>query len=258
MTAFYLPDGDHLVATASTRGPWRVEHQHGGPPAALLARAFEALIERETWHPARFTVEFLRPVPLAGPLRVLAEPTRRGKQVLGLAGTLLADDRPVARAELLCVRRQKLTLPPGAAPAERPADPERLTPFVFPFFPWDVGYHTAVEVRRESGDIGCGPAVAWLRPRLPLVAGEPTSPLQTTLIAADAINGVGFVLDLERFTFINADLTLYLHRLPSSPWIRLAATPSPQPSGVGMVEAEVGDVRGPIGRALEAQVISPR
>ena len=41
-------------------------------------------------------------------------------------------------------------------------------------------------------------------------------------------------------------------------WLRLAASPSPQSTGVGLVEAELGDRHGPIGRALEAQVLRAR
>ena len=41
-------------------------------------------------------------------------------------------------------------------------------------------------------------------------------------------------------------------------WLRLAASPSPQSTGVGLVEAELGDPHGPIGRALEAQVLRAR
>ena len=35
--AFYVPDGDRYAATEHTRGPWSPQHQHGGPPAALIA-----------------------------------------------------------------------------------------------------------------------------------------------------------------------------------------------------------------------------
>lgn len=257
-SAFYSRDGEHLVPTALTRGPWDPGHQHGGPPAALLARACEALAPPAEWHVARFTVEFLRPVPIDRPLQLRAAPTRSGQQVLTLEGLLSSDDRPLARAHALCVRQRPLSLPPGVLPPERPADPERFPAFAFPFFRAAVGYHTAMEVRLESGVIGEGPAVAWMRPRHPLVLGEPTSALQQVLIAADAINGIGFSLDLDRFTFVNADLTVYLHRPLEGAWLRLAATPSPQPNGVGIVEAELGDHRGPIGRALEAQVLRSR
>lgn len=251
-------EGERLVPSALTRGPWDPNHQHGGPPAALLARAFEALAPPAEWHVARFTIEFFRPVPIDRPLQLRAAPTRSGQQVLTLEGQLQADERPLARAHALCVRRRPIELPPEVLPPARPADPESFPAFCFPFFRAAVGYHTAMEVRLESGIIGQGPAVAWLRPIYPLVLGEATSALQRVLLAADAINGVGFALDLERFTFINADLTVYLHRLPEGPWLRLAASPSPQPSGVGLVEAELGDARGPIGRALEAQVLRVR
>ena len=256
--AFYHPDGDRLVPTALTRGPWHIDHQHGGPPAALLARAIEALAPPEQWHPARFTLDFLRPVPVTRPLRAVAELTRRGKTVLGLCARLLDGEQPVASATALCIRRLALELPAGAAPAAVHRDPESFTPFVFAFFRWEVGYHTAIEARLESGEIGRGPATAWMRTRHPLVAGEPSSPLQQVIIVADAINGVGSTLDLAHHTFVNADLSVHLHRLPTDPWIRLAATPSPQPHGVGTVDAELADRIGPIGRALESQVIAAR
>jgi len=256
--AFFHPDGDRLVPTALTRGPWHLDHQHGGPPAALLARAIEALAPPEHWHPARFTLDFLRPVPVTRPLRAVAELTRRGKTVLGLSARLLDGEQPVASATALYIRRLELELPAGAAPAAVHRDPESFAPFVFSFFRWEVGYHTAIEARLEFGEIGRGPATAWMRARHPLVAGEPTSPLQQVLIVADAINGVGFILDLAHHTFVNADLSVHLHRLPTDPWIRLAATPSPQPQGVGLVDAELSDRLGPIGRALESQVIAAR
>jgi hypothetical protein len=41
---FFVPDGEAFVATESTRGPWSRQHQHGGPPAALLGRAMEQLV----------------------------------------------------------------------------------------------------------------------------------------------------------------------------------------------------------------------
>ena len=45
--AFFELDGDQFRPTVLTRGPWRPEHQHGGPPAALMARAIEGAMEEE-------------------------------------------------------------------------------------------------------------------------------------------------------------------------------------------------------------------
>ena len=39
--AFFEEEGDRFGPTVLTRGPWRPEHQHGGPPSALAARAIE-------------------------------------------------------------------------------------------------------------------------------------------------------------------------------------------------------------------------
>ena len=36
--AFYEQDGDLLVPSELTRGPWDPDAQHAGPPAALLGR----------------------------------------------------------------------------------------------------------------------------------------------------------------------------------------------------------------------------
>src|SRR5918998_2969477 len=63
--AFFERDGDVLVPSELTRGPWDPGAQHAGPPAALLGRA----VELEGMHVGRITVEILRPVPLA-PLAV--------------------------------------------------------------------------------------------------------------------------------------------------------------------------------------------
>ena len=63
--AFFLPLGDgRFAATEHTRGPWSDQHQHGGPPAALLAHGMEALLPAGV-QLARITFELPRPVPIA-------------------------------------------------------------------------------------------------------------------------------------------------------------------------------------------------
>lgn len=262
MRPFYEQGGELLIPTPLTSGPWSEALQHGGPPSALLARACERVAPTELWHPARINIDFLRPIPVAAPLQVAATPTRSGKQVIGidaeLRSIIAGEARPVARARALFIRRQPLELPPQSPPADHPRDPTTLPAIHFDFFAWQVGYHVAVEVRHESGSLGAGPAIAWMRPLHPLVADEPISPLQRVLVVADAINGVGSNLDMARYSFVNADLAVHLHRLPEGEWIRLAAAPHPQTSGVGLVHAELADTRGPIGHALEAQVLTDR
>lgn len=50
-SALYVPDGDQLVPTELTGGPWSPDAQHGGAVASLLARAVEAVPEPATGGP---------------------------------------------------------------------------------------------------------------------------------------------------------------------------------------------------------------
>src|SRR5437773_11505833 len=79
---FFIPDGERVVATESTRGPWSRHHQHGGPPAALLARAMEGLAGGGT-AVARLTFDLLRPLAAAA-LAPGAAATRPGAKFLSL------------------------------------------------------------------------------------------------------------------------------------------------------------------------------
>lgn len=250
-------DAGTWTSTALTRGPWSPEHQHGGPPAALLARALER--ELAGIEPAarivRMTVEIVRPIPIAV-LGIEVLRVRTGRQVQELGGRILVDGREVLRATALCIRSTELDLSPPAGTA--PAPPEQSAPFEFPFFREAVGYHRGMEVRFASGAWGSGAVMAWMRMRMPLVPGEEPSPLQRVMIAADSGNGVSAMLDTERYTFVNPDLTVYLHRPPVGEWVCLDARTTPQPSGIGLAESALYDVEGPIGRSLQSLVVARR
>jgi hypothetical protein len=129
---------------------------------------------------------------------------------------------------------------------------------VFPFFRAKVGYHTAMELRIAKGEWSKGPCGAWLRMRVPLVAGETPSPLQRTVVAADAGNGVSVTIPIDRYTFINPDLTVHLHREPTGEWIGLDAMTVPETDGTGLQHSLLLDARGPVGRSLQSLVIAPR
>ena len=75
--AFYSLDGDTVVPSELTRGPWDPNSQHAGPPSALLARALESCEPRVGSRIGRVTVEILAPVPIA-PMTVSARVVRPG------------------------------------------------------------------------------------------------------------------------------------------------------------------------------------
>ena len=261
--AFYEPDGsaDRFRATASTRGPWSRDHQHGGPPAALLARAVEAALAGRDCAIVRFTAEFLRPVPIA-PLRVETEPLKRGRLVERHAARLWAGDDLVLTAVALCLHRRQVTLPPPTpqtkARSVPPPPPEAAEPFVFPFFLDPIGYQTAMDVRYVRGAWGQSDVTCWMRQRCPLVPGEAPSGWQRALVAADAGHGVAVPVPLADYTFINADLSVHLVRPLRGEWVGLESRSMAEPSGIGLCRTRLWDADGVAGRGAQSLVIAAR
>lgn len=258
--AFFVADGARFVATRHTQWPWGPGYQHAGPPAALLARAIQRVIADDpALRITRLTMELLAPAPITV-LDVAASVLRAGKKVRRVEATLSADGKAFCRATALCVRTGSVVLPaPPEDRRERMPPPEAGAPYVFGVVTGEVvGYAAAVEARRVKGGFGVNPTAVWIRPRVPLVLGEPLSPLARVLIAADSGNGSAVVLDPRQFTFVNADLTVALHREPEGEWVCLEASTWPEPTGVGLTESRLHDARGPIGWALQSLIVEPR
>src|SRR5438046_3466790 len=95
--ALFVPEGERFLPTELCRGPWSPDAQHGGPPAALMARAAERFEGGEEMAVARLTVELLSPVPLV-PLTVAARWARPGRKVQIVEASLRAGGGGVARA----------------------------------------------------------------------------------------------------------------------------------------------------------------
>lgn len=256
--AFFIPDGDHFKSTELCRGPWNPEYQHGGPPAALMARAVEQSPGGENpFQVARMTVEFLSPVPLSV-FSIKTEVIRSSKKTQLIQVWLSCNDSPVCRAMALLIRKTRISLPSVPSPGMKLKPPAESPPLELSFFPDKPGYHKAMELRITDGTFGSGAVAAWFRMRYPLVPGETPSPLQRVMIAADSGNGISMILDPAQYIFINPDLTVYLHRLPEGEWVGLDAATTPQPSGVGFAESALYDEHSSIGRSLQSLVVDYR
>ena len=256
--AFYEADGDLLVSSALTRGPWDPNAQHAGPPAALLGRAVEGCEPRTGAQIARITFEILGPVPLA-PLRASARIVRPGRSVELLEASLSGPDGEVMRASAWRLTTGAVELAPEPPADPPPPGPEAGAARDFFSVREETGYHTAMEISFVTGGfLEPGPAMVWMRSRVPLVAGEPTSPLQRVLIAADAGNGVSAALDWRRYLFINTDLSVHLKRLPDGDWVGLDAVTYPEPNGIGLADTVLWDERGRLGRAAQTLVVTSR
>jgi Thioesterase-like superfamily len=252
--AFYALDADRIVPSELTRGPWDPGAQHAGPPSALLARALERCEPREGARMARVTVEILAPVPIA-PMSVSARVVRPGRSVELIEASLEGAD-----GELMRARGWRLVEGETAAEWERePPPPGREEAEALQFFPTgeSVGWHTAMEIVFARGRfLEPGPGVAWMRPRVPLVEGEAITPLQRTMLAADAGNGISAPLDWQTHIFINTDLTVHLLRPPRGEWVCLDSVT--HVDGVGMTDTALWDDEGRIGRAVQTLLVRAR
>lgn len=257
--ALYTRDGDAWVPGELTRGPWDPRAQHGGAPAALLARAIEQIEAPVPMTLARVAIDFLSPVPLA-PLALRTELARAGRRVQHVDATLSAAERVVCRARALRVRSD-----PGAVaePVEGdapPAGPQGGAPIDFPWAGASPSF--AIDGVQMSFVVGSfaepGPVTVWIRLRVPVLDGEAPSPASRALAAADFGNGVSAVLDWERHSFINPDLTVYLDRPPEGEWICLRAQTRISRHGTGLAESALYDARGRVGRAVQALIVGAR
>ena len=258
--ALFLADGDRFVPTAHTRGPWDPDAQHGGPPAALIARAVEAVPAPEPVEVARLTVEILRPVPLR-PLRVETRVSRPGRRVQLVEAVLseAAGGTELCRAVALRIRSDPAAPQPQGDAGPPPPAPEQGRPRrPAPWLEGDSFPTTGVEMSFVSGDImDSGPATVWIRLRHPLLEGEPPSPLARVAAAADFGNGVSSVLDWRTSLFINPDLSLHLVRECEGEWVCLDAT-TRIGAGRGLAESALHDRRGRIGRSLQSLYVDRR
>ena len=275
LDALYVPDGDLLVPTLLARGPWVATAQHGGPPSGLLTRAVEQHRSGPGEDPlaylvSRMTVELLRPVPLT-PLRITSSTTRPGRKVQLISASLWsgeAFDVEVARAVGLRLLRAPISFQfdVGAPNAEadaaiRPAlSPEQGHP---PSRRFDgatlPAFHAnGVDMRFISSDLGAGPGAMWVRLRVPIVAGEEVSPAQRAVTLSDFSNAVGSFLPIATHTYLNADLTVNLHRMPEGEWICVDSVMRVDETGMGLAAAQLSDQIGPIGRATQSLLIAER
>lgn len=242
--------------TDAARGPWSVDHCHAGPVTGLIARAAEAAAGPNKML-TRLTVDLVRPVPLTG-ITLKAETGRRGRTLATVSVDVLSQDGAVcAQARTMHVRTADI----GPVPTPRIGPPVRegAAPGVFPI---RAARHTApffsdaVEILYPPGtDQGPGPKTIWMKTPA-LVDGEISSPIQRLCPLADCGNGISWNAPPTDLGFLNADLSVHVHRAPVSDWLASQAVSHWQPNGVGVSQAVLFDTEGPVATALQTLVLS--
>ena len=254
MQAMFVPEGDGIfVATALTQGPWDANSQYGGTPAALLTWAVERVPTLVPMRIARITVDMHRRVPL-GRLAVRTDVAREGKRLQVVVATLHdVDGAEVARATGLKFRL-------GTGP-DAPSDPRRPTIAPPPLGPERThqprarglnGFMDATEIRQGGSPDA---ATSWYRATRPVIAGEEPSPTVRLAWASDFTANSGNYLDLNRWSAINADLTINLARAPGGEWTGVATRAWYARDGIGHARADLFDLDGFVGTCTASLLV---
>jgi hypothetical protein len=204
----------------------------------------------------RLTVELLRPVGMT-PLAVRSRLVRPGRKVQIVEASLWSGEQEVARATALRIRRAAVEVP-LTLEASTQDSPESLTEWSGSYRSGPAYHVLGVEIRTSRDRDGQAPNKAWFRLKLPLVPGEEPSGLQRICAAADFPNGISYVVDPRNTSFVNPDLTVYVHRLPVGEWVMVDAKTWLEPHGTGVAEGALYDTEGRVGRSIQSLLVEPR
>jgi hypothetical protein len=229
-------DDDRFQPTVHAQGAWNDHEQHMAPVSGLLAHALERHAPRPELATARVTYEILGLIPLE-PTTVTVRTVRPGRTIELVEAMASVGGRYVVRASAWRLTTQETSGVGGGLPRAMPAR-ERCGPHGATAT-WPGGYIRSIEMLAgPASEPGAGQA--WLRTALPLVEGEPSTPLAGFLGLVDTANGMNVRLDPREWAFPNIDLSVHLYRAPqggpgrwpaSSGWSRSAraASGSPRP-----------------------------
>lgn len=258
MTAIFIRDGDKYRATEVASGPWSPTMLQGSATTGLMAREVEAVAQQSGFAIRRLTFDLWRPAELHS-FGVTTDMLRDGRRAKTLQVRLIDDGVEIGRCTALLAA-------PGS---ETPVDPAGPQPPVErgpesgtepPAFAkkWSR-YFQHVSVSLIEGALERpGPAAAWMRLDVPLVEGAANSPLIQAVQAADFASGVGQIVDLREWSFINPEISLYFVRAPQDEWILIRSRTMVGDHGAGLTRATLSDRHGAFAEVLQTIMFERR
>ena len=264
MKSLFVDENGYYIPTEHAASPWGPVTIHGGASAGLMTSLIEEQFPTQTMQLARLTVDLFRPVPMA-PLEPRRRTIRDGKRIKVLEVSLFHEGQEICRSNALIVEKQAIELPIHARLPTLP--PQK---FVDAFVQDEViginainkaagveyppGLHTLIPLKPVFLNLGVGRGCSWVRLPLAVRAGIENSPLVNVATLSDFGNGFAQLYLSPEQGFINADITLNLHRMPVDDWIAIDAQARAQPNGISMVETVLYDQCGMIGRVSQSNL----
>ncbi len=260
MTAvpFFVPIDGGYQPQDPARGPWDRESLHGRVVAGILAHEMEVRYGDSAFQVSRLSVDMFRVAPYA-PVSVKTELVRDGNRIRVSDATLFSGETAIGRANMVMLRRAEP--PEGSVWKPEPWDaPHPDTIEVRP--PRNEGWEPAWETRslnfqfRQESSPGVKKR-AWLREVRPLIAGIELTPTIRCALAADFTSPIanGGSAGLH---YVNADLTLYLHRDLAGEWIGMDVVDHQSADGVATGTCMLHDLSGALGSSTVCAVANRR
>ncbi len=240
-----------FTSTGHAQGAWSELEQHMAPVSGLLAHALENCSPRSDLVMSRVVFDVLGMIP-GGAFGVSARVVRPGRTIELVEAEMTSGGRTLVRATAwrLVASDTSAIAVTDLAPIPGPdqAAPVDLSSM------WPGGYIRSIEAR-TVGRPEPGRATVWLRPRVDLIEGQPSSPASRLFGLIDTANGVSVRAQPREVMFPNTDLTVHLFRQPSGDWLGLETEVSFGPGGLGLTSAVLHDLTGPFGRAAQTLTV---
>jgi hypothetical protein len=250
---FFTRDGDRFIPTPACRGPWDPQSLHGRVIVGLLGFELEQKHGDPDFIPARLTVDMYR-LPNFAPIEVTTRVVRAGGRIKVVDAEFISDGVSMGRASCQFLRRTAnpegvIWSPPNwDAPMPEDIDPPADRP----------GMGGMWATRPITGGFGSlGRRRTWMSEVRDLVEGVPLTPFQRIAVSADFASPFANASD-QGLSYINTDVTVYLHRLPVAEWIGFEAVNHQATDGVAIGECFLYDREGPIGAATVAALAQRR
>lgn len=256
--AFCQAEGDGRYRfNPIARGPWGANSLHARVLAGLFGHELETHWSEGGFHCARLTIDLYRLPTLEG-ARVTSKAIREGNRIRVIELEYLCGGASFARGNAVLLKQTDN--PPGerwSPPDWQVPAPETL-PLPDTRAESAPGWLPMWETRRVTG----WPAKveqqrAWLREMRPLVQGVELTPFVRAASAADWTNPFAN-WSSEGLHFINADITLYLHRYPVGEWIGFEVASHHSAEGIAVGDCTMYDLSGAIGHSLVCAVSNQR
>ncbi len=258
MTAMFLRDGQSFRATEAAGGPWSPSMLQGSATTALMAREVEAIARQTGFAVRRLTFDLWRPAELHA-FTIASELLRDGRKAKTLLVRLCDGDVEIGRCTALLAADGGATpADPAAAGTQAEPGPDDGTPPPAFAQKWSR-YFQHVSVSLIEGALErAGPAAACMRLDVPLLEGEANSALIQAVQAADFASGVGQIVDMREWSFVNPEISLHLFRPPREQWILVRAATTVGERGAGLTRATLSDRHGAFAEVLQTIMFERR